>query len=194
MIVLGVVLVVLAVAVVFAAVLGGTDTSASLDLGVLQVDSNALGVFLLGCATVLVLVAGLELIRTGARRSWRRRQELREARAVVAERERQGQAEREQAEREQAEGGQAEGEHAAREPGEQGSGDPSANPAAADLTGEATTARSDTKSASAARTDATVDRASSGIASPGDLSTPSGGGKHREPVQPSPDGPRESTR
>jgi hypothetical protein len=189
MIVLGVVLVVLAVAVVLAAVLGGSDTSASLDLGVLQIDTNAMGVFLLGCATVLVLVAGLELIRSGARRGWRRRKELREARAVVAERERQEQAEREQAEREQ-----AERERAADEHGQPGS-NPSANPAAPGASGETTATQGGTTHADTARTDTGAGGGSAESTAPADPTTSPDAGRHREPVQPSPDvGPRESSR
>lgn len=83
MIVLGVVLIVVAAIVVLAAVFGGSNAPASLDLGVVSVDTTALGVFLLGAATLLVLVAGLELVRTGARRGYARRKELRHARKAA---------------------------------------------------------------------------------------------------------------
>ncbi|HET7328664.1 MAG TPA: hypothetical protein VFJ14_15425 [Nocardioidaceae bacterium] len=83
MIVLGLVLVVVAAIVVLAAVFGGSNAPASLDLGILDLDITSLGVFLLGAATLLVLVTGLQLVRTGARRGYARRKQLREARRVV---------------------------------------------------------------------------------------------------------------
>lgn len=91
MIVLGVVLIVLAAVVVLAAVFGGSGSPAALDLGVLNVDTTALGVFLLGAGTLLVLAAGLELVRTGTRRGYARRKELRNARKVVEQDERRNQ-------------------------------------------------------------------------------------------------------
>jgi hypothetical protein len=90
MIVLGLVLVLLGTVVVLAAIFGGSAAPATLELGFLSIDTSVLGVFLLGAATLLVLVAGLELIRTGARRGYARRQELKEARRVVKEQKRRG--------------------------------------------------------------------------------------------------------
>lgn len=88
MIVLGLVLVLVGIVVVLAAVFGGSSAPATLELAFLNVDTSVLGVFLVGAATLLVLVAGLELMRTGARRGYARRKELKEARKVVKEQER----------------------------------------------------------------------------------------------------------
>lgn len=88
MIVLGMVLVLVGIVVVLAAIFAGSAAPATLELGFLSIDTSVLGVFLVGAATLLVLVAGLELVRTGARRSYARRKELREARRMVRRRER----------------------------------------------------------------------------------------------------------
>ena len=88
MIVLGVVLVVLAGLMLLAALLGGSDDPAQLDLGLFEISTSTMGVFLIGAATVLIFVSGLELLRSGVRRSVRRRRELKQARAVVADHDR----------------------------------------------------------------------------------------------------------
>lgn len=87
MIVLGLVLVVIAVVVVLAAVFGGNSAQTTLDLGVVDIDITALGVFLVGGATLLVFAAGLALIRVGTRRGLARRKELRDARRQVRQQE-----------------------------------------------------------------------------------------------------------
>ncbi len=78
MLALGIVLIVVAAFLVIAAVVGGSNDQATFDLGLFDVETNTLGVFLLGAATVLLLVVGFELTRTGARRTNRRRKEHRE--------------------------------------------------------------------------------------------------------------------
>ncbi len=84
MIAIGVVLILVALAVIAAAVFGGSQQDATLELGVVQVDTSALGIFLLGAGTLLVFAAGLELLRSGLQRGYRRRKELKSARKVVA--------------------------------------------------------------------------------------------------------------
>ncbi|MGH3356970.1 MAG: hypothetical protein ACRDOJ_13815, partial [Nocardioidaceae bacterium] len=84
MTVIGLVLILIAVLVLLAALLGGSDDQAVLDLGIFDVSTSTMGVFLIGAATVLIFVSGLELLRSGLRRSLRRRRELKNARAAVA--------------------------------------------------------------------------------------------------------------
>lgn len=84
MIVIGVLLILIAALFLAGVLLGGSDETVQFGLGVGSLDLTATAVFLLGAATVLIFVAGLELLRSGLRRSWRRRRELKEARAVVA--------------------------------------------------------------------------------------------------------------
>jgi hypothetical protein len=82
MLALGLVLVVLAALVLVAAIAGGADDSAHYYVGSLQVDLSTMAVFLLGAATLLVFVIGLELTRSGLRRANRRRKEDRTNRRV----------------------------------------------------------------------------------------------------------------
>jgi hypothetical protein len=88
MIVLGVVLVVLAAVMLLVALLAASDNEVQFDLGFMEGSLSALSIFLLGAATVLIFVSGLELLRSGVRRSMRRRRELKQARAVVADHDR----------------------------------------------------------------------------------------------------------
>lgn len=88
MTIVGVVLLVIATIMLLAALFGASGGEVPFDLGFVEGSISVLGVFLLGAATVLVFVSGLELLRSGLRRSWRRRRELRQARAVVAKHER----------------------------------------------------------------------------------------------------------
>jgi hypothetical protein len=88
MTVVGVVLIILVALVVAATLLGGSDAPVLLDLGLFDVSTSAMGVFLIGAATALIFASGLELMRLGMGRSLNRRRELRRARAVVAEHER----------------------------------------------------------------------------------------------------------
>lgn len=88
MTVIGVLLVLVAVLVAVAMLAGAAEPDVQLALGPVDVGVPPSGVFLLGVATVLILVAGVILLRTGMRRSLRRRRELKAARAVVAKRDR----------------------------------------------------------------------------------------------------------
>jgi len=80
MLVLGIILVLIAVAIVVAALIGGRgiDQPAGFDLGAVEINPNTFSVFLAGALTVLVLVAGLGLIQAGMRRARRRRQDKKE--------------------------------------------------------------------------------------------------------------------
>jgi membrane protein implicated in regulation of membrane protease activity len=90
MIVIGLLLVVLAVLVAVAMFLSDAAPNVELALGPVGVDIPPSGVFMLGVAAVLILLAGLVLLRTGLRRWLRQRREIKEARAVVAEQEHRG--------------------------------------------------------------------------------------------------------
>jgi uncharacterized membrane protein YciS (DUF1049 family) len=85
MTVIGVLLMVIAALVVIAVLVGGSGENALLDMGLFDISTSTMGVFLFGAATVLIFASGMELLRSGLRRSLRRRRELKEARAVVAE-------------------------------------------------------------------------------------------------------------
>lgn len=87
MTVIGVLLIVLAALMLVVTLVGGSGTTVVLDLGPFDLTTSSLGVYLIGVATVLIFVAGLELLRSGMRRSWARRRELKRARALVAEHE-----------------------------------------------------------------------------------------------------------
>lgn len=78
MLVLGLLLVLLAGVAIVAALFGGPGQPSTFDLGSFQLETTALGTFLLGAATVLVLAVGIGLIRVGAGRARRHRQERRE--------------------------------------------------------------------------------------------------------------------
>jgi hypothetical protein len=78
MLVLGIILVLIAGGAIVAALLGGAGQPAVFDLGGLEVQTNTLGAFLFGAATVLLLVIGLGMMRAGAARARRRRQERKE--------------------------------------------------------------------------------------------------------------------
>ena len=75
MIALGVILVLLAVVAVVAAITGASGQLVTLDLGLFDVQTDSVGVFLVGALTVVLLLAGLALVRGGLRRARRRRQD-----------------------------------------------------------------------------------------------------------------------
>ena len=75
MIVLGALLVLLAIAAFVAAIARG-GRPASLDLGVVNVNTTVLMVFLAGALSLLVLVVGLSMLASGLKRERRRRQEV----------------------------------------------------------------------------------------------------------------------
>jgi hypothetical protein len=88
MTVVGIVLIILAALVLVATLAGGSDATVSLDLGLFNMSTTGVGVFLIGAATALIFASGLELLRLGLGRSLSRRRELRQARAVMAQHER----------------------------------------------------------------------------------------------------------
>lgn len=86
MLILGLLLIVVA-AVVFGYMFFGTSDLAPLDidLGVFTVELTPLHLYLLGAATLVVLVLGLMALAAGLRASRRRRQEVKELRKAVRE-------------------------------------------------------------------------------------------------------------
>lgn len=78
MLALGIILVLIAGGVLAAALLGTSPDPVTFDLGVVDIEASPLGVFLAGAVTLLLLVIGVSLVRTGVRRANRRRQEKRE--------------------------------------------------------------------------------------------------------------------
>lgn len=75
MLALGLILIVVAAVALVAALAGGSNDPATFDLGLFNVQTNTLGVFLIGAATVLIFVMGLEFTRSGLRRANRHRKE-----------------------------------------------------------------------------------------------------------------------
>jgi uncharacterized membrane protein YciS (DUF1049 family) len=80
MLVLGLILVLLAAGVVIAVVVSGTDDQAVLYGGNVHVPT--LVVFLVGACTLLVLLAGLQLMRVGMRRANRNRKDSKRLRSL----------------------------------------------------------------------------------------------------------------
>jgi hypothetical protein len=78
MFVLGLILILLAVALLLGAVVGGADDRAAFDMGSLNVSASTTVVFLLGAVALLMLAMGLALIRSAARRAAARRKESKE--------------------------------------------------------------------------------------------------------------------
>jgi hypothetical protein len=90
MIFLGLILVIVAGAVIAAAVINGTDP-AVLDFSAFKIDTNEAGLFGVGAGTVLVLVIGVWFLQKGLASRRRRRREVKELRKQVVLRERQAQ-------------------------------------------------------------------------------------------------------
>lgn len=78
MLALGMVLVLVAVLALVSALAGGSDESVSFEIAFVEGQISATGVFLLGALTLLLLVAGLVLVRIGLRRATRHRKNARE--------------------------------------------------------------------------------------------------------------------
>jgi hypothetical protein len=78
MLVLGLILILFSAAALVAAMVGGSNNPANFDLGIFNIETNTLGVFLLGAATVLLFVMGLELTRSGVRRATKRRRDAKQ--------------------------------------------------------------------------------------------------------------------
>jgi hypothetical protein len=88
MIVLGIILVVVAGAVIAAAVLNGTEPQV-LDFSAFTIHTTGAGVFGAGAATVFALVIGVWLLRKGLASRRRRRREVKDLRKQVVVRDRQ---------------------------------------------------------------------------------------------------------
>lgn len=84
MAIIGALLILLAALFIVLVLVGGSTGVVEISFGAGSLDLTATGIFLLGAATVLIFVSGLELLRIGLRRSLRRRRELKKAREVVA--------------------------------------------------------------------------------------------------------------
>lgn len=77
MLVLGLILILLAVGLFVGFLSSGTQ-QVTFDSGILDVTMSTLTIFLLGALTLLLLVAGLGLLRSGSRRANQRRKEHKE--------------------------------------------------------------------------------------------------------------------
>lgn len=84
MLALGLILLVVAVLVVLGVVFGAEPTPISFDAGVVTIETTPLVVFLVGGATLLVVVLGLGLIRVGMRRAAEHRRTRKELDRVHA--------------------------------------------------------------------------------------------------------------
>jgi ABC-type nickel/cobalt efflux system permease component RcnA len=78
-------MVAVAVLVILAAVTRAGNDEAVLNLGVIDVNTTALGIFLAGAVTLLVLVLGLWLIASGLRRARQKRSEVKQLRREAQE-------------------------------------------------------------------------------------------------------------
>jgi len=78
MLVLGLILILLAVAVVAVVALGGGNDPTALEIGFIEASMSTFAVFLLGAATLLLLVFGASLVRSGTRRAGQRRKDSKE--------------------------------------------------------------------------------------------------------------------
>lgn len=78
MLVLGIILIILALALFAGVITGGADDSARFDVGFLDATLSTLSVFLLGSLVMLLLVLGVTLLRSGARRASQRRKDSKE--------------------------------------------------------------------------------------------------------------------
>jgi membrane protein implicated in regulation of membrane protease activity len=78
MFVLGLILILLAAALLLGAMVGGADDRATFDMGSLNMSMSTTVVFLLGALTLLMLILGLALMRSAARRAAQRRKEAKE--------------------------------------------------------------------------------------------------------------------
>ncbi len=98
MFVLGLIVILLAVALLLGAMIGGADDRVLFDVGGgFSWDTTVTVVFLLGALTLLLLMVGLSLIRSAARRAATRRKESKELSRRAAElKEREAQLKREE--------------------------------------------------------------------------------------------------
>lgn len=78
MLVLGIILIVVGAGVLLAVIAGGANDPAAYHAGALNLNLSVMTVFLLGAATLLVVIVGLELVRAGLRGARQRRKERKE--------------------------------------------------------------------------------------------------------------------
>jgi uncharacterized membrane protein len=78
MFVLGLILILLAAALFLGAVAGGADDRANFDMGSLHLSVSTSVIFLLGALALLLVMMGLALLRSAARRAAVRRKESKE--------------------------------------------------------------------------------------------------------------------
>lgn len=84
MIVLGLVLALIALAMLLAVIFGGANDRADYVVGGLELEMSTMAVFLLGAVTLLLFVVGLSLIRSGTRRAAQRRKDQKELDRLTA--------------------------------------------------------------------------------------------------------------
>lgn len=75
MVALGLILIVIAILLFVAGILGGGDGTVTFDLGLFNVNMSPTVVFVLGAVAMLALFLGLGLMRRGAKKARERRQE-----------------------------------------------------------------------------------------------------------------------
>ena len=78
MLALGIILIVIAVAVIIAVLLGANSTPVGFDLQVVDIETTPVGVFVLGALTLLVLMFGLLATRLGTRKGLQHRRDRKE--------------------------------------------------------------------------------------------------------------------
>lgn len=78
MLALGILLIVVAVAVIIAVLLGANSGPVTFDMQVFEVETTPIGVFALGALTLLVLMFGLMAIRLGTRKGLKHRRDRKE--------------------------------------------------------------------------------------------------------------------
>jgi hypothetical protein len=82
---LGLILALIGAGVFAAVIFGGANDTAVFDVGSVHVALSTAAAFLLGALALLLLLIGLQLIRSGARRAARRRREAKELNRLSAE-------------------------------------------------------------------------------------------------------------
>jgi uncharacterized membrane protein len=84
MLVLGLILILVAAAVIVTAVAGGTSETTNFSAGGVHISMNSMTVFFVGAATLLVIMLGLAMVRSGAARANRRRKDTKKLKKLSA--------------------------------------------------------------------------------------------------------------
>lgn len=95
MLVLGLILIVIAALALLAALVGGANDPATLSLGSVKWETNAMWLFVAGAVALLLLVIGIDLVRVALRKARQRRRDAKELDRLSAKLERQEERERE---------------------------------------------------------------------------------------------------